>query len=164
MLHQLLIELFPVASSRPKIIGPDIHGFHSGSFGLSDNEKLNFLVQFAQNCSKLGVPLHALTHHEYIEVEQYSSKPPSASLLDNTASIARQVRSRLDAVVPGIEIWAGEIGPHNGRSPGCDHNSLRWANWADSFWQAETLCNSALPFLLGLLTIMISSPMQSKIK
>lgn len=139
MLHQLLVELFPAALSRPKIVGPDIHGFHSGNFGPSDFRKLDFLVEFAQNCSKLGVPLHAITHHEYIEVEQYSATPPPASLLDNTASIARQVSSRLHTAVPGIEVWAGEIGPHNGRSPGCDHTSLRWANWADSFWCVETL-------------------------
>eukprot|EP01043_Picozoa_sp_COSAG02_P058284 COSAG02_NODE_7226_length_3110_cov_1.828296_3_plen_165_part_00 len=110
------------------------HGFHSGTFDASDHEKLDFMVYFAQNCSRLGVPLHAITHHEYIEVEQYSTTPPSASLLDNTATIAQQVRSRLQSAAPGIQIWAGEIGPHNGRSPGCDHTSLRWANWADSFW------------------------------
>ena len=115
MLHQLLCELFPTEASRPKIIGPDIHGFHNGVFGASDYKKLDFMVQFANNCSRLGVPLHAITHHEYIEVQQYSTTPPSASLLDNTATIARQVKSRLQSAAPGIEIWAGEIGPHNGR-------------------------------------------------
>ena len=32
MLHKLLLELYPNKQTRPKIIGPDIHGFHSGDF------------------------------------------------------------------------------------------------------------------------------------
>ena len=74
MLHQLLVELFPTVSSRPKIIGPDIHGFHSANFGSSDYGKLDFMVEFVENCSRLGVPLHAVTHHEYIEIEQYAPR------------------------------------------------------------------------------------------
>ncbi|EDQ84175.1 uncharacterized protein MONBRDRAFT_30511 [Monosiga brevicollis MX1] len=33
----------------------------------------------------------------------------------------------------------GEIGPHNGGSPGCNHSSMRWATFADVFWYLDAL-------------------------
>ena len=64
-LRQLLVELFPDASSRPKIIGCDQHGFHHPPSQNPDDEgKLVFMSDFAANCSEIGVPLHAMTHHE----------------------------------------------------------------------------------------------------
>ena len=38
-----------------------------------------------------------------------------------------------------MKVWAGEIGPHPGRSPGCDHSSLRWANFGDTFWYIDSM-------------------------
>ena len=34
-------------------------------------------------------------------------------------------------------------GPHNGGSPVCDHTSMRWANFGDSFWYADSLGTKA---------------------
>ena len=37
-------------------------------------------------------------------------------------------------------LWSsGEIGPHNGGSPPCDHSSMRWANFGDSFWYLDAM-------------------------
>ena len=33
-----------------------------------------------------------------------------------------------------VGVWGGEIGPHNGGSPVCDHTSMRWAVFGDSMW------------------------------
>ena len=142
VLQKLLVDLYPDAGLRPRIIGPDIHGFHESE--ASENvEKLNFMAEFAQNCSSLGVKLHGITHHEYIEVAEYSETPPPADLLNETAAIAKLVKTRLEVAAPDVEIWAGEIGPHNGRSPGCDHSSLRWSNFADSFWYLDAMASKA---------------------
>jgi hypothetical protein len=116
--------------SRPKIIGPDIHGLHTASG--SAQKKLDFLVNFTKEAQALGVSMHAITHHEYIEVEESRTSPPPASRLDVTAQIASIVNETIGA--SASQIWAGEVGPHNGASPPCDHTSMRWANFADTFW------------------------------
>ena len=64
MLQQLLIELFPDAASRPKIVGPDPHGWHDAPDPEGD-PKLEFLRNFTAECQALGVELFAVTHHEY---------------------------------------------------------------------------------------------------
>eukprot|EP00041_Stephanoeca_diplocostata_P007397 m.105224 g.105224 ORF g.105224 m.105224 type:complete len:597 (-) comp16856_c0_seq3:464-2254(-) len=143
VLSKLLGELYPDANTRPKIIGPDIHGFHQGDDIVTAKKKLVYLNGFAKNCSNLNVTLHALTHHEYIEVPQYAVAPASASLLDNTAQIAKLVYTGLAAVEPRIQVWAGEIGPHNGGSPNCSHSSMRWANFADVFWYVDAMASKA---------------------
>jgi heparanase 1 len=137
VLADLLVELYPDASARPKIMGPDIHGFHTGP----DQSFVNFLHEFVKECQRIGVPLHGVTHHEYIEVSEYAKTPPPASMLDITATIAEGVNASLAEF--GVQIWAGEIGPHNGGSPGCDHTSLRWANFADSFWYLDAMATKA---------------------
>jgi hypothetical protein len=57
----------------------------------------------------------------------------SPALLNTTATISAEVNASLGAR-DGLQLWAGEIGPHNGGSPPCDHTSMRWANFADIFW------------------------------
>jgi len=64
VLQQLLIELFPDAASRPKIVGPDPHGWHDAPDPEGDS-KLEFLRNFTAECRALGVELFAITHHEY---------------------------------------------------------------------------------------------------
>ena len=64
VLQQLLIELFPDAASRPKIVGPDPHGWHDAPDPEGD-PKLEFLRNFTAECQALGVELFAVTHHEY---------------------------------------------------------------------------------------------------
>lgn len=133
-LRNLLQDLFP-ADAQPKIIGPDTHGLHTVP---ADPSIIAYLGEFRDNASALGVPLHALTHHEYIEVNDNTENGTvwtslSAALLNTTATISAEVNASLGARA-GLQLWAGEIGPHNGGSPPCDHTSMRWANFADVFW------------------------------
>ena len=46
------------------------------------------------------------------------------------------------AVAPGVQIWAGEIGPHNGGNPGCGRGG-RWANWGNTFWYLDAMASKA---------------------
>ena len=48
----------------------------------------------------------------------------------------------LGAVAPGVQIWAGEVGPHNGGSPGCSTGG-RWANWGNTFWCLDAMGSKA---------------------
>ena len=50
---------------------------------------------------------------------------------------------RLALEAPKAELWAGEIGPHNGHNPGCSHGSMRWANWGDTFWYLDAMATKA---------------------
>ena len=137
MLQQLLVDLFPNAASRPKIIGPDTHGWHGPPPDPESDSKLQFLRNFTALCKSLGVDLFAVTHHEYIEIPESSTTPPPASKLDLTGSIASAVNASL--APSGVPIWAGEIGPHNGGSVPCDSSSKRWANFADTFWYLDAM-------------------------
>jgi hypothetical protein len=143
VLADLLKELYPDKATRPKLIGPDVHGLKTDQDSLPTGEKLRFVGDFGEAAAKSGVLLHALTHHEYIEVPEYPTVPPTPSKLDVTAAIATHVNQSLSTRVPNVQIWAGEIGPHNGKSPGCDHSSMRWANFGDSFWYLDAMATKA---------------------
>jgi heparanase 1 len=43
-----------------------------------------------------------------------------------------------------VQIFGGEIGPHNDGSPVCDHTSMRWANFGTSLWYSDALAAKAL--------------------
>eukprot|EP01052_Picozoa_sp_SAG31_P001767 SAG31_NODE_59_length_29571_cov_20.443506_27_plen_194_part_00 len=137
VLQQLLIDLFPNVTKRPRLIGPDISGFKD-HFAA---EHAEYMLTFANECNRLGIELWALTHHEYIEVPQDSDVPFLVETLDKTAEIAAVVNSTVSP--SGIHIWAGEIGPHNGGSPPCSHSSMRWANFADTFWYLDAMATKA---------------------
>ena len=83
------------SSDRPRILGPDTHGFHDNITAKDGGAKLQFLVDFARNASALNVSLHALTHHEYVEVEEYLTAPPAASTLDLVGVIGGEVNATL---------------------------------------------------------------------
>eukprot|EP00045_Choanoeca_perplexa_P003552 m.31844 g.31844 ORF g.31844 m.31844 type:complete len:570 (+) comp12107_c0_seq1:2-1711(+) len=138
ILQDLIVSLWPDESHRPKILGPDPHSMRTGS---STESTIRFLKEFALNCSAKGVDLYALTHHEYIEVDVNSSF--DGNYLDNTAEIAIAVNATLSQAAPNVLRFAGEIGPHNGGSPPCDHTSMRWATFADSFWYMDSLAAKA---------------------
>jgi hypothetical protein len=88
VLSDLLVKLWPDPTARPKIIGPDVHGFHADPrTSRAEIPKLRYLEEFAPNCSELGVPLHAATHHEYIEVDEYPTTPPRVSQVSNTPEL-----------------------------------------------------------------------------
>jgi hypothetical protein len=53
------------------------------------------MKDFASDITLLCLPLHALTHHEYIEEPQYPRHPASAAILDRTAQIARAAAATL---------------------------------------------------------------------
>ena len=76
-----------------------------------------------------------------LQVEENSKTPHSASKLDETSAIAVAVNASLAA--SGVPFWAGEIGPHNGGSVPCNHSSMRWANFADSFWYLDAMATKA---------------------
>jgi hypothetical protein len=140
ILSKLIAELWPDPAVRPKVIGPDVHGFHGDPKTVKDDaSKLRYLKEFVPNCSLLGVPLHAATHHEYIEVDEYPQTPPRVAQLEITGQVASAVNETLATVAPAVQIWAGEIGPHNGGTVACDHTEMRWANFADSHWYLDSM-------------------------
>ena len=106
-------------------------------------EHSEYLFEFATACKRLGVEMGALTHHEYIEVDpdEANATPFTADKLDETSAIAAVVNATVSPA--GVPIWAGEIGPHNGGSQPCDHTSMRWAHFADSFWFLDAMASKA---------------------
>lgn len=144
ILSELVASLWPNESTRPKLIGPDVHGFHGNpNNSKADRQKLQYLTDFVRNCSHMHVDLHAATHHEYIEVEPYSSVPPNSSVLQITSEVASAVNASLALAAPSVQIWAGEIGPHNGgkegHKPAACGQDQRWANFADSQWYLDAM-------------------------
>jgi hypothetical protein len=59
--------------------------------------------------------------------------------LEITNQVATAVNDTLTRVAPSVQIWAGEIGPHNGGTVACDHSMMRWANFADSHWYLDAM-------------------------
>jgi len=70
ILHNLTLELWPHAASRPKLFGPDPHSYHHVDID-------SYMADFVSECEKAGVPLYGATHHEYIEVDITSFTSPS---------------------------------------------------------------------------------------
>ena len=125
-------------------MGPDTHSFRTGPSSAT----VKYLHDFVTHCQALGVKLYGVTHHEYIEVNDdthngtmWTSLDPH--YLDTTKSIADGVFDALGSLgLPG-GVWAGEIGPHNGGSPPCSHESMRWANFANTFWYLDAMGTKA---------------------
>lgn len=134
VLHNLTLEVFPDDATRPKLYGPDPHSFHNHEIG-------SYIADYVTNCEQLGVPLYAATHHEYTEVDQTSFT--SATAIDISAQIAKAVNKSIRSVSASVKIVGGEVGPHNGGSPVCDHTTMRWANFGDSLWYADALAAKA---------------------
>lgn len=130
VLHNLTLDLWPDASKRPVLIGPDRHSFHDGNID-------SYIADFVVECQKKGVPLWGATHHEYIEVDESSFTSPSK--IDLNRQVAEAIQKSIRAKSDDVKIIGGEIGPHNGGSPPCDHTSMRWANFGDSLWYADAL-------------------------
>ena len=108
------------AADRPRLVGPDTHSLHDA--GESSKAILAYLAAFT---TAVGPALHAVTHHEYIEVAV--NNVLNATFLDQSANIAAGVVAANRAVSPTVEVWAGEIGPHNGGTtpnPNCADNKI----------------------------------------
>ena len=88
-----------------------------------------------------GVPLYGADHHEYIEIDSGTFLSPT--VLDVSNTVAHMVNQTVKKHMPSAQVWGGEIGPHNGGSPPCDHTSMRWSNFGDSFWYADALATKA---------------------
>jgi heparanase 1 len=138
VLHNLTIELWPDAAKRPVLFGPDPHSFHAAS-----GDQFNWIAEWLATCAELDVPVWGVTHHEYVEVDPTASGFVSAKVLANSGAIAAMMNKTVRAHSASAHIFAGEAGPHNGGSPVCDHSSMRWAVFGDSFWYADGLAAKA---------------------
>jgi heparanase len=137
-LHNLTLELWPDGARRPRLFGPDPHSLHDAT-----GSQLEWIADFLRHCDALGVPVEGATHHEYIEVDPTAAGFTSPTRLALNAAIAAAVNHTVRSVSRTVGIWGGEIGPHNGGSPPCDHSSMRWAVFGDSFWYADALAAKA---------------------
>lgn len=138
ILQELVDELWPGNVTKPKLIGPDPHSLKQDG---PEKAILDWIRDFLQGCKEHSVDLYAMTHHEYIEVDQNSFTSPSK--LDVTKASAVAINRTVATTLPGVQPWAGEVGPHNGGSPPCDHTTMRWANFGDSLWYADAMAVKA---------------------
>jgi len=138
ILHNLTVELWPDKTRRPRLIGPDPHSFKQDGV---EAPLIDWMEDFMRTAKELEVPIYAVTHHEYIEVDSTSFTSPNK--LDVTKVIAVAVNASVASILPGVQAWAGEVGPHNGGSPPCDHTTMRWANFGDSLWYADAMAAKA---------------------
>jgi hypothetical protein len=143
VLSALLVELWP-AAGRPRLVGPDTHSIHDA--GSPNSQVLAYLADFAAAAADL--PLHAVTHHEYIEVTWQNAL--SATFLDQTAELAAQVVAAVRAASPTVEIWAGEISLHNGgggagknATPTNCQDNRACGRFASLVWYADAMASKA---------------------
>ena len=143
VLYQLIIELWPNEQTRPVLYGPDPHSLHNGNMSGPTGVELNWIGDWIDACHELKIPIRGVTHHEYIEVdpspEGFTS--PDRFLFNNI--IAKTVATEIRKHDANVEIWGGEIGPHNGGNPICDHTMMRWANFGDSLWYVDAMASKA---------------------
>ena len=144
-LSALLDELWgPGGAGRPRLVGPDTHSIHDA--GSPNSQVLAYLAAFASAAADL--PLHAVTHHEYIEVDWRNAL--NASFLDQTALLAQQVMAAVRAVSPSVEVWAGEISLHNGgggsganATPTNCADNRACGRFASLIWYADAMASKA---------------------
>lgn len=145
ILHNLTLALWTDASKRPLLFGPDPHSVHD-----TTGVQYQFIADFIKACKSMGVPLYAATHHEYIEIDPTSAGFTSPSKLKLNGDIAATMNKTIREVDLAVNIFGGEIGPHNGGTVPCDHTSMRWAVFGDSFWYADALASKAKNGYAGL--------------
>eukprot|EP00755_Sulcionema_specki_P016788 Sspe_Gene.62840::Locus_35575_Transcript_2_3_Confidence_0.400_Length_1766::g.62840::m.62840/K07964/HPSE; heparanase len=134
-LHRIIGEVWSGEADRPGLFGPDPHSLHTDG----DNKTLQWMVEFVTACREYGVPLEGVTHHEYIEVDITTFTSPD--WLDRTMTIATAVNATISPL--GVQVWAGEIGPHNGGSPPCNHEWMRWSVFGNSLWYVDSMGSKA---------------------
>ena len=146
VLSQVLDKIFKNApNQRPLLVGPDTHGFHASNDTSFNIPILRFINNFIGNMSNMGLQLDAVTHHEYIEIDQYNVVDPD--YLDNTILIGQQVISSVRSVSSTMSVWAGEIGPHNGQGTTSDNsncaNNHVCGRFGSTLWYADALGSKA---------------------
>ena len=102
-----------------------------------------WIGEWLDSCQRLGVPVHAVTHHEYTEVNPTAAGFTDARKLAMSGAVAAAMNRTVREHSATARVFGGEIGPHNGGSPPCDHSSMRWATFGDSLWYADNLAAMA---------------------
>jgi len=141
-LSAVLDDVYGAAADRPRLVGPDTHSFHDA--GSATAKVVLYLQDFARAA---GPVLHAVTHHEYIEITADNVLDPK--FLDLSAAIARDMVAAVRAVSPTLGVWAGEIGPHNGGTygpggvvPDCSGNHV-CGRYGSAIWYADSMAAKA---------------------
>ena len=144
VLAALLDSVYGAGSAdRPRLIGPDPHSFRDA--GSSMAQQLAYVKAFITTLNASGTALHAVTHHEYIEIDFQNVTNPS--FLDKSASIAKSMVAAVRSVSASVEVWAGEVGPHNGNDkgrplPDCAGNRV-CGRWGSTLWYADSMSAKA---------------------
>ena len=139
VLSSTLDGIYGAGADRPLLVGPDTHSFRDA--GSSDTAVLKYLGAFA---TAAGKHLHAITHHEYIEID--AKNVVNATFLDTSQNIARRVVAAVRAANSTLQVWAGEIGPHNGGTtpnPNCAGNKV-CGRFGSAMWYADSMSAKAL--------------------
>lgn len=133
---------------RPRLVGPDALGFHTPApparSVVPSADVLKYMTDFVV---AMRGRLTAVTHHEYIEVNDTNILDPAT--LDLTYEIAQQVVAAVRNVSADVEVWAGEIGPHNGDGgpgdgrPGNCGSNLICGRWGSTIWYADAMAAKA---------------------
>ena len=128
---------------RPVLIGPDALGIHTPQGGGPVLPTSTILQYMADYVAAMQGRLFAMTHHEYIEVNATSVLSPD--FLDLTAELAALVVAKIRNVSAAVEIWAGEVGPHNGGTtpnPDCAGNVV-CGRFGSAIWYADAMSAKA---------------------
>ena len=139
-LAAVLDDIYGSGADRPVIVGPDPSGFHVPLPDPHSATVLSFISDYVTLTQSL---LQAVTHHEYIEIDYRNVL--NHSFLDNTRDIARNMVAAVRAINSTLEVWAGEIGPHNGGdfpSPNCASNRV-CGRWGSALWYADAMASVA---------------------
>jgi heparanase 1 len=152
-LAAIVAAVHPNATTRPKIIGPDADYMDPNPTQHAIYKQ--WVGEFVGNVSSSNaydVPFFAVTLHEYIDVGWNGSSWLSLdpNVLDRTGEVADDFAGTVRGAWggrgnkdPPPQLWAGEIGPHNGGSPPCNASSMRWANFANTFWYVDAMATKA---------------------
>ena len=148
-LHKLTLELWPDAAKRPVLLGPDAaHQDTKDRKPPFPTPRDAYVYDFFKAAGEMDLPIADATLHKYIEVT--TERDTNASRLDETTARFSLFQDQVNngwaasgSAKPPPRAWGGEIGPHNGGAPPCDHSSMRWATFADSLWYADALGSSA---------------------
>lgn len=150
ILYNLTLELWADRPSRrPVLLGPDAaHQAHTSTPPWSSRRDA-YVFEFFEAAGKLNLPIAGATLHKYIEVT--TDRDTNPAILDETTQRFQLFKDTVDSgwaasgnkEQPAPRSWGGEIGPHNGGSPPCDHTSMRWAKFADSLWYVDAMASSA---------------------
>jgi hypothetical protein len=149
-LHNLTLELWRDPSKRPMLLGPDAaHQDAVDTIPPFPTPRDAYVYEFFKEAGRLGLPIVGATLHKYIETD--TQRDTNASKLDETTARFRTFKQQVNGgwsasgnmqdATP--RPWGGEIGPHNGGEPPCNHSSMRWATFADSLWYIDALASAA---------------------